>query len=612
MQKVQGKGLRVFLILIVFCCSLSELYSQGLLNKRISVQADHLRLENILDRIGQKCGFYFSYDSQVIPRDSIVSVQVSNLTVREVLDQLLSDRFEYKETSGYIILRYAPHRLALVTDKVKANKRVYEIKGYVVDERTGGRIGKASVYERKLLRSSLTDEDGSFELRIRTHSPVIALTASKELYKDTTIVILSPVDVNPSNLVDDEFYYSTDSSSVAQRTAIGRLLVSYKQKIQDLNVPGFIAESPVQVSITPGLSSHGVLSGQVINKVSLNVFGGYTAGVEGVEAGGWFNINKKHVKGVQAGGLFNMVGTSVTGLQAGGLFNGVLGSVNGMEAAGLANFVRGSFSGVQAAGLINSVLDSLNGLQVAGLANLTNGSVSGLQIAGLMNVVTKNAAGLQIAGLVNFNIKNISGLQAAGLVNFTGGSTRGTQIGTVNVAKGQSGVQAGVVNIANHQRGLQFGVINVADTLSGATIGLINIVLKNGLHSVSVSSNELGWRNLELRTGTKKFYTVLQGGYDYFGFGFGKRINLYKQLCVDPELIKLYIYQGSWDYTNDLTRVNSNFTFRLNKFLSIFAGPSFNMYYSDQLEEINGHALITSRVNDFKIGKNEKLRGWIG
>ncbi|PWG79758.1 STN domain-containing protein [Pararcticibacter amylolyticus] len=598
MQKNKGEVLRIFLILIIVCLSLSELHSQGLLNKRISVQADHLRLENVLDRIGQKCGFYFSYDSQIIPRDSIVSVRVSNLSVREVLDQLLGDRFEYKETSGYIILRYAPHRLALVTDKVKANKRVYEIKGYVVDERTGSRIGKASVYERKLLRSSITDKDGAFELKIRTNSPVIALTASKELYRDTTIVILSPVDVNPSNLVDDEFYYSTDSGSVTQRTAIGRLLVSYKQKIQDLNVPGFIAESPVQVSITPGLSSHGVLSGQVINKVSLNVFGGYTAGVEGVEAGGWFNINKKHVKGVQAGGLFNMVGTSVTGLQAGGLFNGVLGSVNGMEAAGLANFVRRSFSGVQAAGLINSVLDSLNGLQVAGLANLTNGSVSGLQAAGLLNVVTKNVSGLQAAGVVNFNIKNMSGLQVAGLVNRVGGTMRGIQVGTVNMAK--------------HQSGLQLGVVNIADTLSGAAIGLINIVMKNGLHTVSVSSNELGWRNLEIRTGTKKFYTVLQGGYDYFGLGLGKRINLYKQLCVDPELIKLYIYQGSWDYTNDLTRVNSNFTFRLNKFLSIFAGPSFNMYYSDQFEEINGYALITSRVNDFKIGKNEKLRGWIG
>ena len=37
------------------------------------------------------------------------------------------------------------------------------------------------------------------------------------------------------------------------------------------------------------------------------MFGGYTAGVNGLEIGGLFNLNKKDVRYVQAAGLFNIV-----------------------------------------------------------------------------------------------------------------------------------------------------------------------------------------------------------------------------------------------------------------------------------------------------------------
>ena len=55
----------------------------------------------------------------------------------------------------------------------------------------------------------------------------------------------------------------------------------------------FFETRPFQVSLVPGLGSHGKMSGQVVNNFSLNVFGGYTAGTNGSELGGLFNIDKK-------------------------------------------------------------------------------------------------------------------------------------------------------------------------------------------------------------------------------------------------------------------------------------------------------------------------------
>lgn len=597
----QNKGLVItlLLLLLVLLFPQKQLNAQGLLYRKISVQAHHLPLENVLDRIGQKCGFSFSYNSRIVPRDSLISLSVNNQTIKDVLDMLFDGRFEYKEAAGFIILRYAPLKLSLITDKVESNRGVYRISGFVVDDRTGEKIAKASVYEKKLLRSALTEADGSFEIKINTRNHSIALTVSKELYRDTTVLILSSVDVSPDGSTgDDSDYASEAGASVAERTAIGRLLVSYKQKIQDLNVPGFIAESPVQASITPGLSSHGMLSGQVINKFSINIFGGYTAGVEGVEAGGLFNINKKYAKGVQAAGIFNLVGMSVVGVQAAGIYNGVLDSVKGVQSGGIANFVLKDFAGVQAGGIVNFVRGGFSGVQAGGLLNFNLGSVKGIQAGGLMNISGNHTAGLQVAGLMNATGRDMKGMQVSGTINVTGGDMRGAQIG--------------VVNFARHQKGFQFGLVNVADTSSGVSAGLINIVRKNGIHSVSVSSNEIFAWNLLIKTGTPKFYSIIHGARNMGGWGFGKQYQLSNRLFLSPELVGLYLYQGSWDYTNTITRFNMNLTYNINKLFSVFAGPSLNVLYSDQDEKFDGYQLITERIKMSGISENDKLYRWIG
>lgn len=598
MQEIKGKNLVLSLVLILLFLLAGRASAQKLLARRISVQASALRLEDVLDGIARKCSFSFSYNSSIIPRDSLVSISVKDETVKDVLVRLLGDRFDYKETGDFIILRYAPHRLALITDKVQRNGRVYRINGYVADDQTGERISMASVYERKLLRSDMTASDGSFELKIKKPDGSVALTASKEFYRDTTVMILSPVDIKPATLVDNDYYYSNDTGSpAAEKTALGRLLVSYKQKIQDLNVPGFIAESPVQISLTPGLSSHGMLSGQVVNKFSLNVLGGYTAGVEGLEAGGLFNINKKNVKAVQVAGLINLVGRSVNGVQAAGLFNGVLGGVNGVQVAGFANIVNGAAYGVQCAGLFNVDRDSVSGIQTGGLGNFAFKTMEGIQTAGLVNISGGKVRGVQVAGIINATPEEISGIQLAGLVNFGASALRGAQIGLLNITKAQ--------------QGFQLGLVNIADTSSGVSLGLVNLV-KKGIHSVSFSSNEISYENVELRTGTARFYTILQAGNDWFGFGFGKRTKVSGRFYFHPELLGFYLYQGNRDDTNSGARINTNLSFRINRFVSLFAGPAFNVFYSDQKVPVGGHELITDRLKTFEIYGNDKLRGWIG
>src|SRR5205814_7962213 len=132
-----------------------------------------------------------------------------------------------------------------------------------------------------------------------------------------------------------------------EKTAVGAFLLSASQKVQSLNLKDFFAQRPFQFSVIPGVSSHGKLSPQIINNFSLNIFGGYSGGVNGLEVAGLFNIDKKTVQYLQIAGLSNVVGGPMNGLQVGGLHNTVLDSVAGLQIGGVNNFVKARLVGVQ-------------------------------------------------------------------------------------------------------------------------------------------------------------------------------------------------------------------------------------------------------------------------
>lgn len=597
------KGLS-FIAILFFISTTS--HSQLIFQKNISLNVNRQRLDNVLEILSNKGDFYFSYNSTIIKKDSLVSFNATNKTVKEILTILFNNTYEFKESGNYIIIRKAPIRMTLITNKGVMEDKIYSVSGFVYDDQSGAAINEASIYEKTILASALTNADGFFKIKLKSSKTKTAeLTVSKEFYEDTTIKIqprfdqqltitMIPVELQEDNvIIKPEDYLTPDSSkentdTVAaqriitndsikvERTGLGKFLLSGKQKVQSLNLKKFFTTRPFQVSVIPGVGSHGKLSSQVVNNFSLNLFGGYTAGTNGLEIGGLFNIDKKEVKYVQVAGLFNAVGGQVKGLQVAGINNLVLDSVKAVQVAGLNNVVRGKMSGLQIAGIYNHVTDSVKGLQVGGVGNFSRKKVSGMQIAGVANVSSKQIDGVQVAGVINY---------------------------------------------AKKLRGVQIGLINIADTSEGYSIGLINIVLK-GYHKLSFSVNEILNVNAAFKTGNSKLYSILQAGINAgdsnrvysFGYGLGSEfpLNKKKSLTLNPELSSQYLYMGSWNYTNILNRLNLNLNVKLNKYVSFFAGPSFSVYISDQKTGISGHRFPVppSGYNTFKF--SNKVNGWFG
>lgn len=567
------KWSRYLLAGIVLCLLQQAAWSQNMLNRNLSLEVNRQRLDHVLEILSNRGSFYFSYNSNIIKKDSLVTLSVSNKPVRQILNLLLPDHYEFVESGNYIIIRKTPIRITLVTNKAVAEDRFYNISGYVLDDETGHQVSNASVYEKALLVSTLTNQEGFFKLKLKQKNKKVALTVSKEFYEDTTftvdpgfnqqititivpvsmgsITIISPEDyfapeqlkvrVQKDSVITEYTYTKTDSTNV-EGTRIGRLLLSAGQKFQSLNLKRFFTTRPFQVSLTPGLGTHGRLSAQVVNNFSLNVFGGYNGGVNGVEIGGLFNIDKKDVRYVQVAGLLN---------------------VNG-----------GRVQGVQVAGINNTVLKNVTGVQVGGVNNFVAGELRGLQVGGVANITTRTVNGVQIAGVINY---------------------------------------------AKVLKGVQVGLINISDTSEGLSFGLINIVLK-GYHKLSFSADEIVRVNAAFKTGSRKLYSILQAGYNFndssevftFGYGLGSELRLNKTLSLNPEITAQHLYLGSWDYANILSRGRLNLNIHLGKYISLFAGPVYNVYYSNQDVNFPGYKNAVSPSGYSTHNFSTNVKGWLG
>ena len=603
----QSTRLNLTIFLFLFASTIS--FGQNLLSKNISLDVNRQKLENVLEILSNKGDFYFSYSSSILKKDSLVTLNVSNRTVREILNILFDQSYEFKESGNYIIIRKAPIRVTMITNKAVEEDRVYSVSGYVYDDHTGYALNEASVYEKRLLSSALTNQEGYFKLKLKSgKSNRAELSVSKEFYEDTSVIIqprhsqqltitLVPIEneadrivVSPEDyLLPDSIKNVTDTITSAgvparqdsvtkvELTRAGKFLLSTKQKAQTINLKKFFTNRPFQVGLVPGVSTQGQLSSQVVNNFSLNVLGGYTAGTNGLEVGGLFNIDKKEVRYLQVGGIFNIVGGMVQGVQVAGVNNMVLNPVAGLQVAGVNNIVKGRFTGMQVSGVYNHVTDTLVGFHVAGVGNFVKEKVSGVQVAGVMNLSNREMSGVQIAGFVNY---------------------------------------------AKRLRGLQIGLINIADSSDGYSIGLINIVLK-GYHKLTFSTDEVLNVNAAFKTGNSKLYSILMAGlyagdekqklYS-FGYGLGTeiRLNPRRTLTINPELSSQYLYMGSWNYTNVLNKLQLNFNISFGKYVSIFGGPTVSLYISDQTSGIEGYKFPVPPSSYKTYAVADKMTTWFG
>ena len=605
------KLILIFFLLLFFHSAFAQV---PVLKREVSMSLENASLEKVLVILADEADFNFSYNSKIINVDTLLSLHVENSAVKDVLVTILDQETTYRVSGNHLIL------IKEIPKGERDKKNIkYEIKGYIYDAESGEALVNVSVYDPAGLVAALSDSMGYYNLTVPTKYEQLNLFYSKKNFYDT-LIIVSPsnqsidirmarqypdYDVPPIESLQPSAYTPVEEVGIVQK------FVARDQRVQAENID--ITETRIgQISIWPNVGTNLKMSGQVENRLSLNILAGYSAGVKGVEVGGLVNIDRKNVSGLQVAGLGNVVGGTTTGAQISGIFNNnrqdvkgvqltgisnvILDTMRGAQIAGISNVLRGTMHGWQVAGISNFTTESVDGVQISGISNYTKKDVDVLQVAGVFNI-GENVNGFQVSGLINAARKNVGGWQIAGLLNYAKTVRLSQLAGLGNIASERvKGAQISMLfNYAKYVDGGQFSFINIADSVGGIPIGFISIVRK-GYHKIEVSAEEVLYANFTYKMGVRRFYNMFTVGIQPgsegplwgFGYGIGGQIGT-RRAVVSLDLKGTQIME---DVDEQAFNVSFRFSplvgIRIVKRLSFFLGPALNLHVSDLKDPLTG------------------------
>jgi hypothetical protein len=169
------------------------------LEHRVTVAVIRQPIEKILNQISNQVGCIFSYSAKTVNVQMSTTLKATNKPVKIILDELFDNQVGYTTRGKYIILK--------PLDDHKSSKTTI-LEGHVFDRKTGQQVADASVYDKKMKLSAITDQHGYFRIEVPQKQPIPNLQISKEGYKDTMeLTLIFSVRVNKSARRVQKSYY---------------------------------------------------------------------------------------------------------------------------------------------------------------------------------------------------------------------------------------------------------------------------------------------------------------------------------------------------------------------------------------------------------------------
>lgn len=632
-QLNRSLSLRGFVVLLgLLAWFFAEAQDIPRLERKVTIQSVNRPLEEVMKEIEKKADLTFSYPSTLLDLQSEVNCSHNHKPVRIVLAGIFGPSITVRERGKYIIL-----------SSNSASDKRDKLSGYVVDN-TGQGVPGVTVFDPATLVSSTTNEFGFYEMKVDPISPPVRIEVRKADYLDQTIQLpvagrmIETLEISQDTTWHRRWVMRRDTLLGRFSRLTGRVFLS-KPEMQNVNDTIY---RNFQLSLAPFVGTNRKLCGQVINAFSINVFGGYARGVDGFEIGGLVNMLGGNMHGAQIAGAANFAGGEMNGVQVAGIASVVEGAVDGVTINGAASLMRSGGKGVSVSGLVSISDGDWKGTEVAGFASITHGNHQGVQVSGIANVATGQFEGVQLTGFLNVAAHEIKGSQVAGVTNVAAQKSHGAQVsGFANVAadshKGaqvsgfmnltvgdQDGAQiSGFINISRAINGIQFGVFNYCDTTSRASIGFLSFV-KKGYHPIEIAMTDQLMTELSWRTGLRKYYTFISGGFNpfdepsrrrwTFGYGLGASPRLSEKTHLNIELSAHHFSVGRFSESMILdSRFGVYAEYRISRRIAVFGGPCLHGFIDrTNAEDFRPLAGATDRPLSVEEYGTLRFTSWLG
>lgn len=179
-----NKLLCIAVMLLMPCFTISALAQEA----RISLNMQNATLRDVIAKIENQSKVYFTYNHNQIDVNKTVSINATDQTLNQVLEQLfIGSDTGYKVEDGHIVLfkKDAPQVVAA------GQKRT--IKGIITDDKGVPVIG-ASILEKNTLNGTVTEIDGTYTMTLEK-SDVIVVSCIGYATKEIIVGNQSTIDV---------------------------------------------------------------------------------------------------------------------------------------------------------------------------------------------------------------------------------------------------------------------------------------------------------------------------------------------------------------------------------------------------------------------------------
>ncbi|MGB4959775.1 MAG: carboxypeptidase-like regulatory domain-containing protein, partial [Saprospiraceae bacterium] len=311
------------------CALMNVLSSQNILKTELTLNHVNKSARIVFKDIQQQTGVIFSYSE--FNDDQKMSIQVTKATLKNVIPIMESElNITITVKEKYLIIKSS--------GPIQSTN--LSISGTIINPQSEEPVSDASVYVKKHKILVNSDSKGRFAFNISSDIRQVRINVAKVNYIDTALVImvsgnqnlnislrsfprvrisefdsLGKKEVSIGSLNSDRI---PEAPSIRKSTYNESFWEKMKKKnVNLININDTIFNS-FSISLLPPISTNKLLSFHTRNTLSINIIGGNSKGLNGVELGGVYNYDDGDVCGVQIAGVVNAVSEDVAGTQISG------------------------------------------------------------------------------------------------------------------------------------------------------------------------------------------------------------------------------------------------------------------------------------------------------
>ena len=187
----------VVVLTILLVAGNSFLWGQdNVFEQKISIKMNSARIQTALETISRKTGYVFTYDTDLVKPETIITVDAEEKPVRELLDEIFNNRnFSYSVIDNHLIIyKEIDETTPIIREEGKTP--VYLVTGSIRESGTNNPLPFTTIGIDKKSVGTISNYDGNFSLKITSDCLDDSITISCLGFKSRIIPVNQAVDNN--------------------------------------------------------------------------------------------------------------------------------------------------------------------------------------------------------------------------------------------------------------------------------------------------------------------------------------------------------------------------------------------------------------------------------